>query len=984
MKKKVIWKRIPVLLMSFFLVLTLFLAQGQDSVWAGTTGKIAGVVKDKDTGERLPGVTVIITGTTMGAAANEDGEYFILNVVPGVYRLKASLIGYTPVEIGNVQVSIDLTTTIDFELIVKPVEVGGITVIAERPIFEPDLTSTAHIITSVDVIHRPVINTDGIVYRTPGVVFDPIGGPINQGNVGTAIGNEGRRVTDSANPGITLRGGRPQEVVYMVDGLSITDPILAGQATNLNHFTISEAQLITSGFNAEYGNAMSGIINYVTQEGGAKFSGRYQYSTDQLLGDDYDLGSNEHFLNLGGPIPGTDAKLTYYLSGNLYLTNDWGPRLHKLAHHQQQTYRMQGKLTFKLTPAITLRAGGFLNRRQYERYDHTFLYNLEGFDCTLEKAKQAYLALTHSVSKNTFYEVKLGYFGNDYTIGRRLDGDFLERTAWDMAWDIYSDTTAADSAAAKAFAEDFIAEHEDEVWDGEWWKDYKFAEPTPDTSDWRRYRQREMHQDYSLAVHGLFYSHGDTRLFETRGSDVYTAKFDITSQVGSHNEVRSGFEINSYTINRHYNSLPWDPLTFIDLYEYKPLGGSFYIQDKIEYQGLVVNVGGRVDYVTKDAKAWPGETEVPNRPDLHPEERNREVEDNFTFSPRLGISHPISDKMTIFFNYGHFTQQPRFRDLYLSLNPNLQRGNQVVGNPELKPSRNVQYELGLTRAITQDMKFNVTAYYKDVYNMAQFERIFIAPTPYDLLKNLDYANIKGMEVTLSKRPRRYLSFNLSYVLQYAQGTNSDSYDQYEYHSRDATDPVTGKPRVFPQTVKPLDFDRRHSFVLQADWRFPDDFKLTALRRFGVNVISEANSGLPYTKRDYKGNRVGTTNQYRKPWTYNTDLTLDKSFDIWGREINFFVQVFNLFDRINILDVYPATGRPDEDGYRLDPGAIGAPGEDYEHVYWEWIKAKDTNGDGEISAEEQYAAYNQAYSIYVEDPMNYGPPREIRVGFYVAF
>jgi outer membrane receptor for ferrienterochelin and colicin len=970
--KKVIYKSILVFLLSFFLLLTVLLVQGRDHVWAGTTGKIAGIIKDKDTGERLPGVTVMIMETTMGAATNEKGEYFILNVIPGVYRLKASLIGYTPVEIDQVKVSIDLTTTIDFELVAQPVEVGGITVTAERPIFEPDLTSTAHIITSVDIIHRPVINTDGIVYRTPGVVFDPIGGPINQGTQGTVLGNEGDRVNDSANPGITLRGGRPQEVVYMVDGLSITDPILSGQATNLNHFTISEVQLITSGFNAEYGNAMSGMINYVTQEGGAKFSGRYQYSTDAILGDDYDLGTNEHFLSLGGRVPGTKGKLSYYFGGNLYLTDDWGPRLHQLPHHQQQTYRTQGKLTFKLTPAVTLRTGGFVNRRQYERYNHSWLYNLGSYDATLEKAKQVYLWLTHSVSKSTFYEAKLGYFSNDYSIGRRLDRNFLERTAHDLYPD---DPEAADA---------FIAEHEDEVWDGDWWDDYKFLEPTPDTSEWRRYRERRQEQNYPLAVDNMFWSHYDTRTFQTRGSDIYTAKFDITSQVDFHNQVKSGFEVNSYKITRHYNSLPWDAQPFIDIYEYKPLGAAFYIQDKIEFQGLVINVGGRLDYLSKDAKAWEDEMDVPTRPDLYPEARDQEVDDNFTFSPRLGISHPISDKMTIFFNYGHFTQQPRFLELYTTLNPNLQRANQRVGNPELVPSRNIQYELGLTRAITRDMKFNITAYYKDVYNMTQSERIFIVPQPYDVFKNLDYANVKGVEVTLSKRPRKYFAFDLSYVLQFAQGTNSDYTDQYEYHSRDATDPVTGLPRVFPQRINPLDFDRRHSIVLQTDWRFPDDFKVIALRSFGINVISEAGSGLPYTKRDYRGNRIGTINQYRKPWTYNTDLTVDKSFKVAGREINVFVQVFNLFDKINVLNVYPATGRPDDDGYRLDPAAVVDPGEDDTHEYWDWIKVKDTNGDGHISAEEQAVAYSNAYKLYAKDPMNYGPPRQIKVGFYVAF
>jgi len=965
--KELFFKLIALGLVSCFLMAPL--------IHAGTTGKIAGVIKDKQTGEPLPGVSVMIVGTTMGAATNIKGEYFILNVVPGLYTLRASLIGYAPMEMENVGVSIDLTTTMDFELTSEAVEVMGVTVTAERPIFEEDLTSTAHIITTADIMHRPVINTDGIVYRTPGVVFDPIGGPINSGTQGTVIGNEGNRITDTANPGITLRGGRPQEVVYMVDGFSITDPILSGQATNLNHIVLSEVQLITSGFNAEYGNAMSGIVNYVTHEGGAEHHGRYQYSTDAILGEDYDLGTNEHFLTLNGPVPGTDGQLTYYLSGNLYLTDDWMPRLHKLPHHQQQTYRTQGKLTFKPSPSVTVRAGGFFNRRQYERYNHSWLYNLEGFDCTLEKAKQGYLALTHMLSKSTFYDLKVGYFTNDYSIGRRLDRNFLERTAYDMF--------PTDTAAAEAF----IADHEDEIWDGEWWKDYKFAEATTDISEWRRYRERRQEQNYELAVDNMFWSHYDTRTYEIRGSDIITGKIDFTSQLDFNNQIKAGFEVNSYTINRHYNSLPWDAQPFIDIYEYKPLGGAFYVQDKIEFSGLIINVGGRVDYLSKDAKVWEDEEDPPARPDLEPDSvggRTVEVDDNITFSPRLGISHPISDKMTVFFNYGHFVQQPRFLELYTTLAPNLQRANQRVGNPDLRASRNIQYELGLNRAITRDMKFNITAYYKDVYNMTQSERIFIVPQPYDVFKNLDYSNIKGMEVTLSQRPRRFLSFNFSYVLQWAQGTNSDYIDRYEYHSRDPSDPVTGLTRAFPQRVNPLDFDRRHSIVLQADFRFPNDFQVLALRDFGVNVISEASSGLPYTKRDYRGNRVGTTNQYRKPWTYNTDLTLDKSFRFMGSEFNVFVQVLNVFDRTNVLNVYPATGRPDDDGYRLDPASVVDPGEDDTHEYWDWIKVKDTNGDGHISAEEQAVAYSNAYKLYANDPMNYSSPRQIKVGFYVAF
>jgi outer membrane receptor protein involved in Fe transport len=512
-----------------------------------------------------------------------------------------------------------------------------------------------------------------------------------------------------------------------------------------------------------------------------------------------------------------------------------------------------------------------------------------------------------------------------------------------------------------------------------------FAWPTPDPQYWQRYQERRQEQNYPLAVDNMFWSHYDTRTFEKRASEIIQGRFDITSQVTFNHQIKAGFEINDYTINRHYNSLPCDAQPFIDVYEYKPFGAAFYVQDKIEFQGLVINVGARVDYLSKEAMAWANEDSVPARPDLEEDPfagRTEEVDPNVTFSPRLGISHPISDNMTIFFNYGHFTQQPRFLELYESLAPNLQRANQRVGNPDLKPTRNIQYELGLNRAITRDIRFNITAYYKDVFNMSQAERIFIVPNPYDVYKNLDYSNVKGLEVTLSKRPRRFLAFNLSYVLQFAEGTNSDYTDQYEFHSRDATDPQTGLPRLFPQSINPLDFDRRHSIVVQADWRFPNDFEVVALRDFGVNVISEASSGLPYTKRDYRGNRIGTTNEYRKPWTYNTDLTVDKSFDLWGAQMNVFVQVFNLFDRINVINVYPATGSPSDDGLVWE--SVTDPGEDESHEYWNWIKVKDTDGNGRISVEEQLVAYQAAYKLYANDPMNYGPPRQISIGFSVAF
>jgi len=214
---------------------------------AGVTGKIAGKVTDKNTGAPLPGVNVVIVGTHLGAASDINGYYYILNVPPGVYTLKATMMGYKPVEIKNVVVIQDITTAVNIELeptvikITKP-----IIVTARRPLVRPDVTSTMHEVSHEEISRQVVHTTQGVVAQQPGVVS----------SAGGASGATG---------GLHIRGGRAAEVVYMVDGMSINDPIQGGMGADINVGSISQMEVLTGGFNAEYGQAMSGIVNIVTQ-----------------------------------------------------------------------------------------------------------------------------------------------------------------------------------------------------------------------------------------------------------------------------------------------------------------------------------------------------------------------------------------------------------------------------------------------------------------------------------------------------------------------------------------------------------------------------------------------------------------------------------------------------------------------------------------------------------------------------------------------
>ncbi len=208
---------------------------------AGTTGKLVGVVYDKSSGEALPGVNIIIDNSTLGAATDLDGSFLILGVPPGVYTVRAMMIGYTEMAQNGVTVNVDKTTRLEFRLSQTSLDLGEtIEVTAERPLVKRDLTSTESSIGRDVIESLPVDNFQDVVNLQAGVV-------------------EGH-----------FRGGRIGEVAYLVNGIPINDVYSGGIAVEIENNSIQELNVISGTFNAEYGQAMSGVINIVTKEGGQK------------------------------------------------------------------------------------------------------------------------------------------------------------------------------------------------------------------------------------------------------------------------------------------------------------------------------------------------------------------------------------------------------------------------------------------------------------------------------------------------------------------------------------------------------------------------------------------------------------------------------------------------------------------------------------------------------------------------------------------
>ena len=266
-------------------------------LYSGTTGKIAGRITDENN-KPLIGCNVIIKGTSLGAASDLDGKYFILNIPPGVYEISSSMIGYGTVTITGVQVIVDLTAKADFTLNTETIEGEEITVTAEKPTVRLDQTSMSAVVSSEDIENLPVTDVGDIIELQAGIVRDPSGG-------------------------FHVRGGRSSEVSFWVDGVATTDSYDGSSGLEVENAGIQEVQVISGTFNAEYGQAMSGIVNVVTKDGGKNYEG----NLDVYVGGYHTLDSE--LSSLSSPftswIPFTDlnndgswdpGEILYDMNGN--------------------------------------------------------------------------------------------------------------------------------------------------------------------------------------------------------------------------------------------------------------------------------------------------------------------------------------------------------------------------------------------------------------------------------------------------------------------------------------------------------------------------------------------------------------------------------------------------------------------------------------------------------------------------------------------
>lgn len=879
--------------MNFRSIMGLALAAGclAGAAMAGTTGKLAGKVTDNANGQPLAGAYVIVQELMAGAIADEKGEYAILNLPPGIYTVRSEMMGFSTVEMSRVPISVDLTTTIDFALTASVLDLGQpIEVVAVRAPVQMDLTSASAVVGSREIKDLPVEQVQDVLALQAGVVQGAFGG-------------------------IHIRGGRTDEVAYWVDGVATTDVYEGGQGVQVQNSAVEELQVISGTFNAEYGQAMSGIVNIVTNSGGPTYQGALTAYVDDAVSSDKDIfyniddvgiGTFNGELTLSGPVPGAGNKLTFFALGRYYDTDGhlYGMRIFNpdgspgdgaaVPMAWSKNLYVQGKLAFQATNTMKLTGGLFLEDSEYKEYDHYFKYNPDGVAPHYNDALTAIGTLTHSLSPSTFYELRGTWFSRTY-----------ERHLYDSPYD-----------------------------------------------------SRYVHPDSLVAPADYSFGTGGTQMtwFE-RTTEYGIAKLDLLSQLTKRHQFKGGLEarfhhltlddaeIRPKTSGAFNSEGEWDPLAgseivpfeptihplsspYHDAYDRKPMELSAYVQDKIEFREVILNLGLRFDYFDPDGQvlADPKDPDVNNpmlpahiykdySPDVPAdelvkytlEERKafwyKDASSKAQVSPRLGIAYPISDRGAIHFSYGHFFQIPQFRLLYENPEFEVARGaglGTIMGNADLDPQRTVMYEVGLQQALSDVDAFDVTMFYRDIRDwVGTSEAIdtYVAGTSYSKYVNKDYANARGVTLTYNRRFTAGMGAGVDYSFMVVEGTASDPADAYNAARGNQS------PRI---SLIPLGWDRAHTLnanvVIGGDtWR--------------VSLLGRYSTGEPYTPTFTRGEVAGSgqyvglrDNSARKPNAYTFDLKLNKRLSYAGLDYSLFLNVYNLFDRRNEVNVYSTTGR----------------------------------------------------------------------------
>ena len=920
------------------LLVCLILGVGTTAPLAGqATGAIAGRVREAgDSSQPLGGARITVDGGRFVSTSDPRGFYRIRDLQPGWHSVAAAAIGRRPQSRDSVLVRAGQTTLLDFHLTADPVGLAPIEVIAERvdSVLDPLAVQDQQRFTAEELRRLPVSSVEEAIGLSAGAV------------------------------GESYRGGRLGQQAFILDGLGLKNQLDASTGSlgvRLPPDMLAEASLITNGFSARYGQAVSALVNLSTRDGADRWGGRASYETDRPLGNGADYGLDRAVLTGEGPLPGGVRILAVAdLSGRLDAdpvnaptpSNPRDPRHGApwlLPHNSGEQADLAAKLTIPLGTRQTLRILGLHSAEQRLLFDPAFKYE-PGF----APARRVTGNLVNAQIQRTFpgpgitLDGHFGYFSRDFVRGTptttpdyrfgAFTGKKLEIEGEDIA-------RAQDTALARGALPGFIPPD--------------FSEQTP----W--------------GVPAFFLgraSRGDiawNHFREARG------RLDISIPAGTSGDFYVGGEYSAQrvrTFQRVLGYLPvGDSVPAASASDFTPWSGAIYTEVQGRSRDLALTVGLRYDQFS-------GRDDLPGKA----------AKTQRGLSPRLAVSTVLKGA-TLVASFGKFRQAPDYQYLVdAAFDDTTRTGRFRQGNPDLGFESSTQYEFSLRIRPTPVTSVRANVYVRRLDGLVASVPLGVSPDS-SIFGNVDAGSVKGGELIVEREFTRGWGVRVSYTLQEATANSSDAF----FIRRAATiDPVSGDT-VFPAKVEfPLDYDRRHSLVAIATGTIPASAGPTLL---GVRplagiegtAILRYGSGLPYSRTNAAGDTIlGLPNDARLPSTTTVDALLRRPISFGRIGGSLYLDVRNLLNRRNLIAVRRDTGKPVLDeasilalatrAYNANPAPI--PYESPRYRSWADLDHNGlVDGQGELLPLYEAAARDFSQPLFF-----YGPPRLFRLGVELVF
>jgi len=836
----------------------------------GMSGKISGRVVELDSGQPMVGATIYIEEAGIGAVAAQDGSYTIINVPPGLYTVRASMVGFGTVRKAEVRVSIDRTTRVDFELAVEIIQGEEVLITATRPIIEVDRTTSASYVDSEAIENLPVQEVSDILQLQSGVTYD----------------SQGR---------LHMRGGRSGEVAYLVDGIPVTNQYSGGSKIEIENNWIQELQVISGVFNAEYGQAQSGVVNIVTKAGSVD-----RYSGDVGVYAGSYLTSNPNVF-IGKDSPALDeVNIQGSFQGPLRFLRD-GSFFSNLRYTDNSGW-LNGERRALISDTVPIQA--YIQQAQQTASDRDNLVGipipdslLSGDGSLVAMNPRQRLSLHGRLSFRLGSKTSVSYaaFVTDeerksYQDYRRYAPDG-QPTVSDLGFNhLLSVTLAPD---ARSYMRLGVSYQNNRI------RSRLFSNPLD-----------PQYQGTPYATNGFAF--GGTSNGRSKASNAtFLVKIQGERQVNKNNLVKAGIEWQKHRVEERSQATISDGPVYLeptqripdintsgnDAYKREPSEFVAFIQDKLEVDELVVNAGLRFDLWRPNAPI-PENLQAVTDPDdgIRLATDFVDARSSYQLSPRVGLAFPISTRGVLHVSYGRFFQVPRFSYIFTNSEFEVELGDleTIMGNANLKPERTTAYELGLQYALTSSWKIEATIYYKDIKNLLGQEIVnTVDKKVYARYINRDYGNTRGFAFSLLRQFADQFGLTIDYTYQVARGNASDP--NAVFFNNQTQPPVEPEKQVIP-----LDWDQRHS--LNGSLILGDP------RGFTLSIIGRFSSGQPYTPTN-PGSQLSSqlANSETKPARLNLDVNISRELQVAGYKARIYAKGFNVLDRLNAKSVYSSTG-----------------------------------------------------------------------------